>query len=43
MFMYRVTFLGGSEIKIRANSPKEAWEQAGFKYQLEVIHIKCLR
>jgi len=43
MFIYHITFLGGSTINIRANTPKEAWQRAGDKYKLEVIRVKFMR
>lgn len=44
MYIYRVTFLGGSTLNnFRANSPKEAYERAQAQYNLEVVHIKWLR
>lgn len=43
MFVYKIIFLGGSSIQIRANSPKEAWESASKAYKMEVIHVKFLR
>ncbi len=43
MFVYKITFLGGSTTQIRANSPKEAAERAEWTFQMEVIHIKTLR
>ena len=43
MFVYRITFLGGSQTEFRANSPKEAWNLASEKFELEVIAVKYLR
>lgn len=43
MFIYRITFLGGSQLEFRANSPKEAWEKASKQYEIEVIAVKYLR
>jgi hypothetical protein len=44
MYIYRITFLGGSTLNnFRANSPKEAWEKASKQYNMEVVHIKCVR
>lgn len=43
MFVYMITFLGGSKTEFRANSPKEAFDKAQNEYGMEVIHIKFLR
>lgn len=44
MYIYQITFLGGSMINnFRANSPKEAYEQASIRYGLQVVRIKFLR
>lgn len=44
MYIYRVTFLGGGAVDIRANSPKEAWDRAAKAYSTcEIIRIKYIR
>lgn len=44
MFVYRITFVGGSVIDVRANSPKEAWERAEKMYwTMQVSSIRTLR
>lgn len=42
MFIYKITYLGGSSVQIRANSPKQAYE-LGTKPGLEVIFVKFIR
>lgn len=40
MFKYVITFSGGSQIEIRANSPKEAWNNASKAFKdMEVIRV----
>lgn len=43
MYIYKVTFLGGSTAQFRANSPRECYEKAGKQYNLEVVFVKFLR
>lgn len=44
MFIYKITFLGGSSDLIRANDPKQAWKLASDKFKdLEVVFIKFVR
>lgn len=43
MYMYLITFLGGSTMKVRANSPKEAWNNCNRIFGLEVISVRWLR
>lgn len=43
MYVYLVTFLGGSQTKVRASTPKEACERASNTFKLEAIRVKWLR
>lgn len=44
MFKYKIVFLGGSTLKeFRANSPKEAHDNASIQYQMEVIAVFHVR
>lgn len=43
MYVYRVTFGQGNTADVRANSPKEAYENATKFYGLNVTHVKYLR
>lgn len=41
MYVYEVKFLGGSTLKVRANSPKDAWKSASEQFpELEVIRVE---
>lgn len=43
MYLYKLTYLGGSSEIVRANSPKHAFDLHNNKDGLEVIFVKFFR
>lgn len=43
MYIYRITFSDSTTVQFRANSPKQAWNEAGKVHKKEVTAIKYLR
>ena len=44
MYSYEITFLGGSQIRVFATSPREAHDKAQLRYaDLEVIRVVYLK
>lgn len=43
MYLYRVVFGNGSEIRVRAESPKAAYEAAKRVYSLEIANVFYVR